>query len=90
MKSYLSRLLPCLRQEFYQPLPKPRRDLPVSPTGPNSGAGIQECRNKSGPAVGPGSSTSNQQTRAAGQDASKVQGLKGNKSGPAVKSPSSK
>ena len=62
-----------------------------SPTGPNSGAGVQGMPgNKSGPAVRSGSNTSNQQTGSTGQDASKVQGMPGNKSGPAVKSPSSK
>lgn len=62
-----------------------------SPTGPNSGAGVQGMPgNKSGPAVRSGSNTSNPQTGSAGQDASKVQGMPGNKSGPAVKSPSSK
>lgn len=63
----------------------------VTPTSPNSGAGVQgQPGNKSGPAAKrPGTTGSDVNDSTSTQDASKIPGKPGGKSGPPARSPSS-
>jgi hypothetical protein len=63
----------------------------VTPTSPNSGAGIQgQPGNKSGPAAKrPGTTGSDVNSGTSTQDTSKIPGKPGGKSGPPARSPSS-